>query len=85
MVETILRLSPVLLLLAYPIYLLLMAGVLAVCGVSRKDIAKWALRQADRQRLTDLIRAARSQRDAAASVEDEGAPHADTSQPLIEP
>lgn len=48
-----------LLLLAYPAYVLMMAGVLAVCGVPRRDIARWALRQADRQRLTDLIRAAR--------------------------
>jgi hypothetical protein len=43
----------------YVLYLLAMAGVLAICGVSRKEIAKWALKQADRQRLTDLIRAAR--------------------------
>jgi hypothetical protein len=47
------------LLLAYPAYLLLMAGVMRVCGVSKEEIAKWVLRQADRQRLTDLIRAAR--------------------------
>lgn len=46
-------------LLSYPGYLLLMALVLAACGVSRQDIAKWALRQADRQRISDLIRAAR--------------------------
>ena len=43
----------------YLLYMLAMAGVLAICGVSRKEIAKWALKQADRQRLTDLIRAAR--------------------------
>jgi hypothetical protein len=46
-------------LLSYPGYLLLMALVLAACGVSRQDIAKWALRQADRQRVSDLVRAAR--------------------------
>jgi hypothetical protein len=38
-------------------YLLAMAGVLAICGVPRAEIAKWALKQVDRQRLTDLIRA----------------------------
>jgi hypothetical protein len=43
----------------YILYLLAMAGFLAICGVPRKEIAKWALKQADRQRLTDLIRAAR--------------------------
>ncbi|MCA1835660.1 MAG: hypothetical protein LC721_04740 [Actinobacteria bacterium] len=43
----------------YVLYLLAMAGFLAICGVSRTEIAKWALKQADRQRLTDLIRAAR--------------------------
>jgi hypothetical protein len=47
------------LLLAYPVYVLLMAGVLAVCGVSRKEIAKWALKQADRHRFLDMVRAAR--------------------------
>jgi hypothetical protein len=41
----------------YVVYLLAMAGVLAICGVPRAEIAKWALKQADRQRLTDLIRA----------------------------
>jgi hypothetical protein len=45
--------------LMYPISLLSVAGVLAVCGVPRDEIAKWALRQADRQRLADLIRLAR--------------------------
>jgi hypothetical protein len=35
-----------------------MAGVLAICGVSRAEIAKWALRQADRHRFLDLVRAA---------------------------
>ena len=43
----------------YVLYLLGMAGFLAICGVPRAEIAKWALKQADRQRLTDLIRAAR--------------------------
>jgi hypothetical protein len=43
----------------YVLYLLAMAGFLAICGVSRTEIAKWALKQADRQRLTNLIRAAR--------------------------
>ena len=43
----------------YVLYLLALAGFLAICGVPRAEIAKWALKQADRQRLTDLIRAAR--------------------------
>lgn len=43
------------LIVAGPISVLLWAGVLAICGVHRKDIAKWAQRQADKQRLTDLI------------------------------
>jgi len=67
MLDTVLPFAPVLLLLAYPIYLLLMAAVLAVCGVTRKDIAKWALKQANRQRVTDLIRAARALRAAPAA------------------
>lgn len=63
MLDSVLSFAPaLLLLLAYPIYLLLMAAVLAVCGVTRKDIAKWALKQADRQRVIDLIRAARGLR-----------------------
>ena len=69
MLDTALHFIPVLLLLTYPIYLLLMAGVLAVCGVTRKDIANWALKQANRQRVTDLIRAARALR--APAVGDE--------------
>lgn len=43
----------------YILYLLAMASFLAICGVPRKEIAKWALKQADRQRLTDLVRVAR--------------------------
>jgi hypothetical protein len=43
----------------YVLYLLVMAAFLAICGVAREEIANWALRQADRQRLIDLIRAAR--------------------------
>ncbi len=43
----------------YILFLLAIAAFLAICGVSRAEIAKWALKQADRQRLTDLIRAAR--------------------------
>jgi hypothetical protein len=45
--------------LTYPTYVLLMSAVLSACGVPREDVAKWALRQADRQRLTDLVHAAR--------------------------
>jgi hypothetical protein len=51
--------SLVLILFAYPAYLLAMAGVLAICGVPRAERAKWVLRQTDRQRFTNLIRAAR--------------------------
>lgn len=59
MIGRILLLSPVLLVLVYPLYVLLMAVVLRAVGVERQKIAKWALRQADRQRFTDLIRAVR--------------------------
>ncbi len=41
----------------YVAYVLLMAGVLAICGASRDEIKKWALKQADRQRFTDLVSA----------------------------
>ena len=44
---------------SYPAYVLIMAGVLGACGVPRKEIAKWALRQADRRRITDLVRSLR--------------------------
>jgi hypothetical protein len=43
----------------YPTYVLLMAGALRMIGVRRAEVAKWALKQADRQRLADLLRAAR--------------------------
>ena len=46
-------------LFAYPFYLLLMAGVMRICGVPKEDVAKWVLHQAGRQRFLDLIRAAR--------------------------
>ena len=59
MIESVAIISPVLLMLAYPVYVLVMAVVLRIVGVPRKDIAKWALRQADRQRLIELIRAVR--------------------------
>jgi len=36
-----------------------MAFVLRVCGVPRDEIAKWVLKQADRQRFGDLLRTAR--------------------------
>jgi hypothetical protein len=54
---------------ACPLYLLLMAGVMRLCGVSKAEIAKWVLRQADRQRLTDLIRAARGLPEPPSTVE----------------
>jgi hypothetical protein len=47
------------LLLAYPVYLLLMASVLRLIGAPKDEVVKWVLKQADRQRLTDLVRAAR--------------------------
>lgn len=39
----------------YLLYLCGMALFLAVCGVPRRDIARWALRQAGRQRVLDLL------------------------------
>ncbi|WP_433274035.1 hypothetical protein ACQPZA_24205 [Pseudonocardia xinjiangensis] len=59
MLSNVVPLAPLAILVAYPLYVLLMALVLAVCGVKRAEIAKWALKQADRQRFTDLVRAAR--------------------------
>jgi hypothetical protein len=61
-------------LIAYPAYLILMAAALAICGVPRKEIAKWALRQAGRQRLTDLIRAARGVPDMPIEQHDRDSP-----------
>jgi hypothetical protein len=57
--------APLFVILAGPVYVLVMAGVLAVCGVKRSDIAKWALRQADRQRMRDLMSAAKELRTPA--------------------
>jgi hypothetical protein len=48
-----------LLIISYPLVVAAMAVVLRAVGVSRRDIARWALRQAGRQRLGDLIRALR--------------------------
>lgn len=85
MLDAVLPFAPALLLLAYPIYLLLMAAVLAMCGVTRKDIAKWALKQADRQRITDLIRAARGLPAPAADGELTTSEPPSDSRPSIEP
>jgi hypothetical protein len=71
------ELSPFLgvaLLLAYPAYILLMAGVLRLLGVPKTDIAKWALKQAERQRLADLVRAARGLPDGVRSEPPADAP-----------
>jgi hypothetical protein len=46
-------------LLVYPTYILLMSAVLRLIGVPKGDVVRWALRQADRQRFTDLVHAAR--------------------------
>jgi hypothetical protein len=51
---------PWLLIFLYPLHLLLMSTVLRVIGVPKEEVAKWALKHADRQRLTDLIKAARN-------------------------
>jgi hypothetical protein len=64
------------LVLAYPAYVLIMAFVLRLCGVSRAEIAKWALKQADRQRLADLIRAVWNARVAARPARHVGRPQA---------
>lgn len=62
---------PLGILIGCPAYLILMAAALAACGVPRAEIAKWALRQADRQRFADLIRAARGLPAAPAVPPDE--------------
>lgn len=53
-------LTAVIAVFAYPAYVLVMSVVLLVVGVPRADVAIWALRQAGRQRLTDLVKAARA-------------------------
>lgn len=86
MLDAVLPFAPALLvMLAYPIYLLLMAAVLAMCGVTRKDIAKWALKQADRQRLIDLIRAVRGLRTPTADGKLTTSEPPSDSQPSIKP
>jgi hypothetical protein len=42
---------------ALPAYVLAFGVVLRLLGVSKKDVADWARKQADRHRFTDLIRA----------------------------
>lgn len=59
MFEPVSPIGAVLLLMAYPVYVLVMGAVLAILGVARRDIARWALRQADRQHVADLIRTVR--------------------------
>ena len=44
---------------AYPTWLLVTSVVLAVCKKLDPEIGAWALRQAGRQRFTDLVRAFR--------------------------
>lgn len=65
MLESLLPWAAPTALLSYPMYVLIMAMVLRICGVPRRDVAKWALRQADRHRITELIRVARGPLDAA--------------------
>jgi hypothetical protein len=43
----------------YAVHILLTALVLRLCGVSRREVARWALRQAGHRRIAELIRAAR--------------------------
>jgi hypothetical protein len=85
MFDVLVRFSPAVVLLAYPIYLLVMAAVLAACGVSRQEIAKWALKQADRQRLIDLVRAARGVQHSAISEESTSSKRPSVDHPSIEP
>ncbi|PRY31919.1 hypothetical protein [Pseudosporangium ferrugineum] len=69
MVDGLSPVAAIILLLSYPAFVLIMAGVLRMCGVSRDEIAKWALRQAYRQRVTDFVHSIRrgpsSERDQA--------------------
>jgi hypothetical protein len=67
MFDSVSPVSAALILLSYPVYVLAWAGILAICGVPRKEIAKWALRQADRQRLSDLISSFRTPRNPGPS------------------
>jgi hypothetical protein len=62
------------LILGYPLYVLVMATVLRICGVTRQEVAKWALKQADRHRIADLVRAARG---AKESTQGDESPNSD--------
>jgi hypothetical protein len=48
-----------LLFLIFPLYLALMAGIMRLYGATKMEVVAWLLRSAERQRLADLIRAAR--------------------------
>jgi hypothetical protein len=48
----------------YPAQVLLMAVVLRLCGVPKDEVAKWALRRADKRLIEEAIRIARGLRDA---------------------
>ena len=42
-----------------PLYIAVVAMVLRACGNSKPAVAKWALRQADRNRMIEIVRAVR--------------------------
>ena len=50
-------------LLARPLQILVMCGVLRLVGARRKDCVAWALRQADRGRWLELLHTARRRPD----------------------
>jgi len=45
--------------LGHPLYIIVVALTLRACGNSKAAVAKWALRQADRNRMIEVVRAIR--------------------------
>lgn len=51
--------AAVLFVVGQPLYIAVVALVLRACGNSKPAVAKWALRQADRNRMIEIVRAVR--------------------------
>lgn len=51
--------AAVLFVFGQPLYIIVVALVLRACGNSKPAVAKWALRQADRNRMIEIVRAVR--------------------------
>lgn len=67
--------------LAYPAFVFLMARVLLAIGVEKDEVKEWALEQARRHGLIDLVRAARGLPEPPPKKEAEPSPPAETPPP----